>query len=229
MERYVIKFSKEGSICYISHLDMLRLFKRAFKKAEIKLDYSQGFNPHPKMGFAQPLSLGYSSVCEYLEFETTEKYDPENLIQVMKDQMPDGIKITACTTISAEMKSLAASTQAAEYIIGIPYDQEIKWDNGEALCSAFFNQPNIYVEKRQKKTKKMVEIDIKDKIQSLNCILVNNNIIMTALLDSGSNSNLSPELLITAWNRFHNIETERSEIDVMRKKIIFLQKLPNMN
>ena len=58
MSRYVIKFSKEGNIRYISHLDLLRLFKRSFKRVGIKLQYSQGFNPHPKMSFAQPLSLG---------------------------------------------------------------------------------------------------------------------------------------------------------------------------
>ena len=57
MGQYAIKFSKQGFICYTSHLDLLRLFKRAFKKAGIKLAYSQGFNPHPKMGFAQPLVL----------------------------------------------------------------------------------------------------------------------------------------------------------------------------
>ena len=68
--RYVLKFTKSGYVKYISHLDLLRLFKRAFKKTGLTLKYSQGFNPHPKMGFAQPLSLGYSSICELIEYET---------------------------------------------------------------------------------------------------------------------------------------------------------------
>ena len=65
MYKYTIVFSKTGLVKYISHLDMLRLFKRAFRRAGIELAYSQGFNPHPKMGFAQPLSLGYEAEAEY--------------------------------------------------------------------------------------------------------------------------------------------------------------------
>ncbi|MFR0902151.1 MAG: TIGR03936 family radical SAM-associated protein [Anaerovoracaceae bacterium] len=64
--RYVLKFTKNGYAKYTSHLDMLRFFKRAFRKSGISLRYSQGFNPHPKMSFAQPLSLGYSSSFELL-------------------------------------------------------------------------------------------------------------------------------------------------------------------
>ena len=56
MSRYVLKFRKFGYVKYISHLDLLRVFKRTFKKTDLQLRYSQGFNPHPRMGFAQPLS-----------------------------------------------------------------------------------------------------------------------------------------------------------------------------
>ena len=96
MNRYIIKFSKEGVICYISHLDTLRLFKRAFKREGICLSYSKGFNPHPKMGFAQPLPLGYSSVSEYLEFETDIPYQPQELAKALRRQIPEGIRIFSC-------------------------------------------------------------------------------------------------------------------------------------
>ena len=74
MNRYVIKFEKDGYVKYTSHLDILRIFKRSFKKTGLALKYSQGFNPHPKMGFAQPLSLGYSSKCELIEFVETDHF-----------------------------------------------------------------------------------------------------------------------------------------------------------
>ena len=77
MIRYIMQFSKTGTSCYISHLDLVRVFHRAFKRAGIKLEYSKGFNPHPKMGFAQPLSLGYTGMREYIEFETEEEHAPE--------------------------------------------------------------------------------------------------------------------------------------------------------
>ena len=79
MPRYVARFEKGGYTKYISHLDLLRVFKRAFKVMGLDIRYSNGYNPHPKMSFAQPLSLGYSSLCEYLEFETLTPHDPESL------------------------------------------------------------------------------------------------------------------------------------------------------
>ena len=88
MYRYLIRFSKSGTICYISHLDLMRVFQRAIKKTGIKQSYSQGFNHHPKMGFGQPLSLGYTGLNEYMEFETEEEYDPDELKQTLSGVMP---------------------------------------------------------------------------------------------------------------------------------------------
>ncbi|MDR3295942.1 MAG: TIGR03936 family radical SAM-associated protein, partial [Clostridiales Family XIII bacterium] len=67
--RYLVKFKKTDNMIYISHLDMQRLFHRTMKRLQINLRYSSGFNPHPKLSFAQPLSLGHASTSEYLEFE----------------------------------------------------------------------------------------------------------------------------------------------------------------
>lgn len=220
MSQYIIKFSKEGYICYTSHLDMLRLFKRTLKKAGIALSYSQGFNPHPKMGFAQPLSLGYLSMGEYLEFETTEDYEPDMLGSLLAERMPEGIRILSCEMAENQKKSLAARTAAAEYMIGIPLT-EIPKEDGSSLCSRFLAQEEIKVLKKQKKTKTLKEVDIKDKIRNLNFTIAGENLLVTALLDSGSDSNLSPELLILAIREFYPAAAEREEIGVMRTKIIF--------
>lgn len=220
MSQYVIKFSKEGYICYTSHLDMLRLFKRAFKKAGIRLSYSQGYNPHPKMGFAQPLSLGYSSISEYLEFETQETYPIKELKASIEKQMPLGINILGCEEVKHQKKSLASRTEAAEYIIGIPVGRELGQAVG-TLCQEFLSQEEILVPKRQKKSKELKEVNIRDKIQLLNFVSAGENLLITAVLDSGSESNLSPELLITAVANFLKLETDRAEMDVMRTKLTF--------
>ena len=128
MYQYVIKFAKEGAICYTSHLDLLRLFKRVFKKSGINLAYSQGFNPHPKMGFAQPLSLGYSSVSEYLEFETTDEYEAQVLKAEIQRRMPAGITIFDCIKTENKKKSLAARAESAEYMIAIPLETALDED-----------------------------------------------------------------------------------------------------
>lgn len=220
MNQYVIKFSKEGALCYISHLDLLRLFKRAFKRAGILLAYSKGFNPHPKMSFAQPLSLGYSGLGEYLEFETEIPYKVSELKALIEKQMPEGIRALQCREGDGQKKSLAARTKAAEYIIGIPLGKELA-EGADSLCARFLSQEEILVPKRQKKSKQMKDINIRDKIQSMNFVAVGENLLITALLDSGSESNLSPELLIQAILKFLGSETERAEISVMRTKLIF--------
>lgn len=220
MGQYAVRFSKQGFICYTSHLDLLRLFKRAFKKAGIKLAYSQGFNPHPKMGFAQPLSLGYSSICEYLEFETAENYDTTILRSLLEDQMPEGIALHTCEKMDGQKKSLAARTYEAEYIIGIPMGMKPEKEANDIL-SDFLAQEAIMVPKKKKKSKQLKDVDIKDKIRFLNGVYEGENLIITANLDSGSDSNLSPELLIQALVKFMGIETERAEMNVLRTKIIF--------
>ena len=220
MSQYALKFSKQGYICYTSHLDLLRLFKRSFKKAGIRLAYSQGFNPHPKMGFAQPLSLGYSSIAEYLEFETMDSYDLTILKSLIQDQMPEGIEIHSCEKMDGQKKSIAARTYAAEYLIGIPLGKELDKPVKE-ICEEFMAQDEILVQKRQKKSKAMKDINIRGMIRSMVPVLEQDNLILSVELDSGSNSNLSPELLIQALTKFMGVETDRAEMNVMRTKIMF--------
>ncbi len=150
--RYVIKFSKTGYVKYTSHLDLLRMFKRAFKKADLGLSYSQGFNPHPKMSFAQPLSLGYAGRSELIELETARPHQTAEILRAMQGQMPQGIEILACYELPAEVKSLAAAADSAAYRIWILTDKT------EAVLREdlrrYLQQNEILAMKRMKKTKK---------------------------------------------------------------------------
>ncbi|MHC1722292.1 MAG: TIGR03936 family radical SAM-associated protein [Aminipila sp.] len=222
MAKYVLKFSKEGYFKYTSHLDLLRLFKRGFKRVGIKLDYSHGFNPHPKMAFAQPLSLGYSSISELLEFETSQDILVEEIKEKLDSIMPEGLKILGCVEYKQEGKTLAALTESADYIIGMPFGEELL--NGkscEEICDGFLAQEHIIVKKKQKKSKELVDLDIKTKIIKLAFSNVNGKIIISTSLDAGSESNLSPELLIEAIIRFLNVNVSRYDIDVMRVNLVF--------
>lgn len=220
MNRFAIKFNKRGYIKYTSHLDMLRLFKRAMKRCDIRLRYSQGFNPHPKMSFAQPLSLGYESMGEILEIETAGAMEAMDIKSRLEAIMPEGIEISDVIRLPEQGKTLAAACIEAEYLIAFPVDKS--FDGREAeLTTGYLAQPAISAKKRQKKSKELKEIDIKGMIKALNITFVNNNYIMTLSADSGSSSNLSPELVITSFLEFAGINCDRSEIEVMRKKLFF--------
>lgn len=222
MNRYIIRFSKEGYIKYTSHLDMLRLFKRAFKKTRILLAYSQGFNPHPKMGFAQPLSLGYTSKCELLEFETTKSFNPLEIKERLTNVMPEGVKLLDCRRLDTDVKSLASVVTEAEYEVIFPVPADMV--NFQKLVENYLNQEQIIAEKRQKKTRKMVAVDIKGKIREM-AITAGEKLTLHLKLDSGSNSNLSPEQVIATFLAYTGLDVKRYDVEVERTKINFDSKL----
>ena len=218
--RYIMKFSKKGYIKYTSHLDLIRNFKRGFKKTGIKLSYSHGYNPHPKMGFAQPLSLGYSSICEYIEFETDESYDTKYISQMMQREMPLGIDIIWCKDMPSNIKSLASDCVAASYDVTFDTDRDI--DELKKCLEGYLAQKEIIANKRMKKTKTKEPVNIKDKIKHIDIsVSTDNNKILSMALDSGSISNCSPELVIESFLSFANLNLERYKIDVLRKSIEF--------
>ena len=222
MAKYILTFSKTGTICYTSHLDMMKMFKRVFKRAGIKQSYSQGFNPHPKMTFAQPLSLGYWGLGELLEFETDEDYGADFIKNTLAPLMPEGIVITDCVEAENSKKTLASKTDAAEYIIAIPLHEALDMDN-DRIHDKYMGQDQIITYKKQKKKKELAEVDIKPMIRDLTFVVEEETLFVTALLDSGSTSNLSPELVITTLMECLGIKTERSEVQVMRRKILFAE------
>lgn len=211
--RYLIKFSKEGYLKYISHLDMIRLFKRAFKKSGLHLEHSQGFNPHPKMTFAQPLSLGYTSIGELLEIETKMDFEPLEVKKKLQETMPDGIMITGCEVINDKNKGVAGRVIEAEYVIEIDdFDK-----NNVKKIDEFINLKEIKVLKKQKKKKELKEIDIKPKIRSLKYKISDcNKLIMTTKVDCGSSSNLNPDLIIKALSLYLDIEIPSENVEIQR-------------
>ncbi len=252
MAKYIIAFSKTGTICFTSHLDLMRIFKRAFKRTGIPLAYSQGFNPHPKMGFAQPLSLGYWSAEEYIEFETADGAAltegsgsgrallPTELMVRLAEGLPEGIELLDCLCADRLKKTLASHTVAAEYMIEIPWSgaggerlpadgiSGVDLADPRALWHAYMDRPEITAWKRQKKKKEPKQIDIKPMIRQITFTPSAQALYIDAILDSGSDSNLSPELIIASLQECFGLDADRSEISVMRKKILFDRPLEKL-
>ena len=221
MSRYLIKFKKEGVIRYISHLDLLRLFKRSFKRVGIKLQYSQGFNPHPKMSFAQPLSLGYTSSAELLEFDTINQYLTDEIVNKLNTVMPEGILVLTCEELPKEGRTLAAITNSASYEIIIPvgdsFEKEIK-----VLVDQYVAQQQIIILKHQRKSGKDIEVDIKPMIFEISGVVDDNNIMITCKIAAGSTENLSPEMILSTFCEFAGIPYDRADIIINRTGIYFI-------
>ena len=222
MGRYNVTFAKRGYMIFTSHLDMQRLFKRAFKRADIALKYSQGYNPHPLMSFAQPLSLGYYSECEILEFKTKEDFDTEEITRRLNDCMPEGLVVLGCAEMTVEEKTLASRCYGAVYKIEIPVS--LLGSEGESTVEErvkeYLAQDEIIAYKRSKKKKEPAPVNIKEKIQSIGCRACDDKIIMTTKLDAGSDSNLSPELILQSLFGFLGLDLKRETVDITRLELL---------
>ena len=118
-----ILFEKTGNAIYISHLDLMRLFQRAFKRAGLKLTHTQGYNPRPSVSIALPLSLGTASHCELLDFDLEgESPSCEEIMERLNSALLPGIRVLQAYTDGKKIKHLAYldCTVTLEYDAGIP-------------------------------------------------------------------------------------------------------------
>jgi len=127
--RYRSRFSKTGRMRYLGHLDLTRLLLRALRRAGIRLVYSRGFNPKPRVGFSPALPMGVSSEAEYLDFETRDRLDTDQVLGQVNPVLPRGIRFDALREIPRQVPALGEAIQAARYRIqsdnGIDFPQAI--------------------------------------------------------------------------------------------------------
>ena len=139
-------FEKTGNAIWISHLDLMRVFQRAFKRANLHLTHSQGFNPRPSVSIALPLSVGVESVCELLDFALDgESVSCDEICKRLNDVLIPGVRVREVYDTGRKLKELAFLDCAVtlEYDNGIPVQAVEKLD-------AFFSAESLIVPKKGK-------------------------------------------------------------------------------
>lgn len=107
-----IKFRKYGVMRFIGHLDIMRYFQKAMRRAEIDICYSEGFSPHQIMSFASPLGVGITSDGEYLDIEVNSTRSSEASIKALNDTMVEGVEVTEYVNAARTMQKTAMSRVA---------------------------------------------------------------------------------------------------------------------
>ena len=139
-------FEKTGNAIYISHLDLMRLFQRAFKRARLPLTHTQGFNPRPSVSIALPLSLGVSSGCELLDFDLEgEKLPGEEIAARLNESLVAGVRVLEVYDEGSKIKHLAY----LDCIVTLEYDRGAP-ENAKEQIEALFAQEEVIVEKKGK-------------------------------------------------------------------------------
>ncbi|MGL4345898.1 MAG: TIGR03936 family radical SAM-associated protein [Cellulosilyticaceae bacterium] len=190
--RIRVKFTKEGNVKFVGHLDTVRLFQRAIKAAGIPVAYSQGFNPHSLVYFAMPLSVGVSSKSEYMDIVTAEEMSCDEARTKLEAILVKGIEVVDLFEMPASTESLMSLVDVADYVITIPKVQLPA--NFIQLAQDTLNQPEILIEKKSKK--KVKEVDIRPLIRQFEINEDEAQYILNVTIMAGSKQNLSPDLLV---------------------------------
>ena len=190
MDKLRLRFKKTGRAVYISHLDLMQTMQRAFSRAGYELKYSEGFNPHPQISIALPLSVGTASLCEIMDFKLKEEADISEIPARLTAALPEGIEVTDCyepQRKAAELKYLK--------VAGIfEYDERDAERMAEALRD-FYSAGEIVI---SKKTKRGIgETDIKPAIREIGFEAKDKAVELEAVI-SAQEPTLNPELLAEA-------------------------------
>ena len=185
-----ILFEKKGNAVWISHLDLMRLFQRAFKRAGLPLTHTQGFNPRPSVSIALPLSVGVESCCELLDFDLDGDKVANRIVRgKLNDYLLPGIRVIKVYDNGQKIKHLAL-LDTMEYDAGVPADATAKLEQ-------FFAQEEILAEKKTK-SGDIIDQNIVPMIKALEVIQADDNTIQLKARVCCQNPTLNPMQLHAA-------------------------------
>ena len=201
-------FEKTGMAKFISHLDTVRCITRAMKRANVPIWFTEGFNPHAFLTFAMPLSLGFESLCETVDFRLTEEVNLDELAERLNNALPIDIKV----------KKIALPQMSPNDIRWAEY--KIIFNNPDKIlrCTAekTLSSDEILVEKKAKQGRKKVlkEVNIKEHIKSFELYEENGKLVLCTVLSSGTSVNINPMLLVGALVK--STETDEQDVDIIK-------------
>lgn len=234
-----MRFVKCGSMKFIGHLDCMRFFQKAIRRAKLDVAYSKGYSPHQLMSFASPLGVGVTSDGEYIdvEFYSLPDLSLPDLVTYLNQFMTDEIFVTDIEIMPDGFKNSMSLLIAADYMV-VEKEPGVFPENWQEKWLSFMEQQEIVIEKKTKKSVK--EVDIKPHILAwdfsldafaekngenygtLHCDYEGNSLFMR--LTSGSETNIKPELVMQAFYAFCEKELEPYSYQIHRLQMIFKKK-----
>lgn len=216
-----IKFSKSGMAKYISHLDLLRCFTRSIMRAELPVKYSQGFNPHQKITFSLPLSIGVTSECETVDIDFEDSVTYDDIKRLLDENLPPDIGVIDVHEIRGSANDIVSARYKVSLFSKTPFDK--------AYIREFFDKTNVTITKKTKK-KGEVEVNLMDFVKG--CEIddeTQENTIDGYLtefymtLSAGGQSNLKPEIAVEALLSDLRKKADVTSYDIHRTNIYVLK------
>lgn len=225
-----IKFAKYGNLRFLSHLDIMRFFQKAIRRADLDVAYTEGFHPHQIMSFAAPLGVGQTSEGEYFDLELNTFTSEADVMTRLNAQMPEGFKVLHITVLpdrvpQTKRESIMALVKASDYLIfRNPVDKPFLTNE------EFFDKFMSFVQKDEIKTIKSTkagdnEIDIAPFIYGFKSGVSGTELSgdgfvqgfsLYLLLSAGSENHIRPELLLKAFYESEGLTFNPYEFRVHR-------------
>ena len=206
-----MKFKKHGCMKFIGHLDIMRYFQKAIRRADIDIAYSEGFSPHMIMSFAAPLGVGLTSEGEYVDLQVNSCASSKAAVDALNSVMVDGMEVVSFKLLSENVKNAMSSVAAADYFV--------KWregyapENWEEKFNAFLQKEEMLIVKKTKRSE--AEVDLKPMLYKTE--LRDGGIFMQVAC--GSVNNLKPELVMEAFAKDAGIELAPFALEVCRLEV----------
>lgn len=196
MNRIRVAYRQDGPARFVSHLDILRAFERAARRAELPLAYTEGFNPRPRLTFAAPLPVGMTGAQELVDIDLTRDMLPEDLVASLANQMPDGLVVLKGRKVPAGGGALMSLLDRAVYTARGGLNENTPANELDKRIESLLNCGEVFVERRTGKGFKRK--DIRPGIRRLVWKSIAGEIEFLMELQSGSRGNVRPDEVFIA-------------------------------
>ena len=189
-------FEKTGSAVWISHLDLMRLFQRAFQRAKLPLKHTQGYNPRPSVSIALPLSVGVESRCELLDFDLDGVAVPcDEIMNRLNDTLVSGVRVLDVYETGRKLRDLALldCTVTLEYDRGVPA-------GAQTAIRELFNRDSVIVTKKSKNG--LQDQDIIPMIRKIDVVEAESGIMQLQARICCQNPTLNPSQMVAAIEKY---------------------------
>lgn len=225
------KYSKNGMMKYLSHLDLVRLFERALRRAEIPIAFSQGYNPHPMISFASPLSIGVSSEAEYFDLVLAEPVDENEFTDSMNLVLPDEVSIMKAKFYEEKkLTSLMKESALLTYHIETRITEPISTDEIQKSIDVFMDKKEVFITKIIKKNKykhrrqaKSTEVNIRPLIHSFKIeSITEENLMLSLEIYNSDSGTVKPIIVCNNWLQIADLSLDVEDFMIHRKEVMRL-------
>lgn len=122
VQRFRVRFRRGEEVKYITHLDLMRSWERAMRRAGVAISYSEGHTPHPRLSLAVPLAVGVTSSAEIMDVFLSRRIAPRDFMRSVSAQLPAGIEILEVAEVGLGLPSLQSEVRWARYRVEGPFD-----------------------------------------------------------------------------------------------------------